>query len=275
MAKILFLGDIVGRPGREGLVHGLKKLQEQQAIDWVIANGENAAAGAGLTAAIAQELESAGVQAITLGDHCWDQRGFPEEIGGLERVCRPANLPKVCPGRDHLTWEDGDRKYAVFTVLGQQFMKIFGDGFFRVAGEKCKELRRQGYHIIVEHHAETTSEKIAMGWYLDGLASLVVGTHTHVLTADNRVLPRGTGYITDLGMCGPHDGVLGREIEPVVARFLDGMPRKFPVASANVRLCGVLAEIDDKTGICRSIERVDLPVGNFGDDGKLSETEEE
>lgn len=230
-------------------------LRERLSLDIIIANGENAAGGAGITKRIADDLHNAGVDAITLGDHTWDQRGFDDEIGDIPFLCRPANLPPQCPGRTFLLVERNGMRLGVFTVLGRQFMKIRAECPFQRADAILQEHSKACDAIVAEIHAEVTSEKIAMGWYLDGRVSLVAGTHTHVATADARVLPRGTGYISDMGMSGPHESVLGREIAPVVGGFLDGMPRRFPVAEGDVRLNGVLCEFNPQMGTCISIER--------------------
>ncbi|MEM0965655.1 MAG: TIGR00282 family metallophosphoesterase [Verrucomicrobiota bacterium] len=258
MPRILFLGDIVGRPGREILQQRLKEVRQTRQIDRVIANGENAAAGAGLTSRLAREILDAGVDAITLGDHLWDQRGFAEEIGSLEKVCRPANLDESCPGRTHLIIEGTGYRLGVFTVLGREFMKVKGACPFRTAERMVAELRPQVDALLVEIHAETTSEKIAMGWMLDGEATVVVGTHTHTPTADGRVLPRGTAYITDVGMTGPYQSVLGRDVEPVLQRFLDGMPRKFTVAQEDVWMRGVIVDFDQR-GRATGLESLAVP----------------
>jgi hypothetical protein len=260
MSKILFIGDIVGRPGRRAVQRLLPGLREQLALDLVIANGENAAAGAGITAVIAEELRAAGIDAITLGDHCWDQRGFDREIGAIEYLCRPANLPPQCPGRTSLVIERNGLRLGICTVLGRQFMKIHAADPFACALEQVQALRGACDALIVEIHAEATSEKVALGWYLDGEVAAVLGTHTHIPTADARVLPGGTAYITDLGMTGPYASVLGRDTRAVVARFLDGMPRKFDVAEGDVRLCGALLDIDPATGAATAIERVEVPL---------------
>lgn len=247
--RILFIGDIVGQCGRDFVRQQVPLLRESLGLDFVVANGENAAAGSGITANIANSLTENGVDAITLGDHIWDQRGFSEQIDSLEKVCRPANLPPENPGRRYLVVENAKgQKLGIFTVLGRTFMKTNADCPFRCADALIAELAPQCNAILAEIHAETTSEKVAMGWYLDGRASLVVGTHTHIPTADATVLPRGTAYQTDAGMSGPYHSILGRQIEPIIARFLDGMPRRWPVAEGDIRLCGTLVDIDDATG---------------------------
>jgi metallophosphoesterase (TIGR00282 family) len=243
MLKLLFIGDIVGRPGRDLVLDRLPRLRTEHAVDFVIANAENAAAGAGITGSIARSLLAGGVDAITLGDHVWDQRGWENEIGQMERVCRPANLPRACPGWDHLVIEARGFRLAVFTVLGRQYLGMKAECPFLCADRMIEQLRSQADAIIVEVHAEATSEKQALGWYLDGRVTAVIGTHTHVPTADARVLPKGTGFICDVGMTGPYASVLGRETEPVIAKFLDGMPRRFEVATGDVRISGALVEI--------------------------------
>ncbi|MBC2593417.1 YmdB family metallophosphoesterase [Ruficoccus amylovorans] len=258
MPKVLFIGDIVGKPGRSFVMKCLPAFREERGIDLVVANAENAAAGAGITTAIVNELLAVGVDGITLGDHVWDQRGFADEINGLEKVCRPANLPPQCPGRTHLILEKDGFRLAVCTLLGNNFMKVSADCPFRVGDRMLGDIGSSADAVLMEIHAETTSEKVAFGWYFDGRASAVIGTHTHIPTADNTILPRGTAYQTDAGMSGPYRSVLGREVEPIVLKFLDGMPRRWPVAEGDVRLCGLLVEIDRETGMCVSQERICL-----------------
>lgn len=259
MPKLLFLGDIVGRPGRSLLLERLPALREAMSVDVVVANGENAAGGSGITARIAEELLSGGVDAITLGDHVWDQKNFENEIDGLPQVCRPANLPPGNPGRSHLIIECSGFRLGILTVLGRNFMGIKADGCpFRTADEKIAAISGQCDAILVEAHMEATSEKIALGWHLDGRVAAVIGTHTHVPTADGRVLPGGTAYLSDAGMSGPYASVLGRDSGEVVQTFLDGMKRRFPVAEGDVRLCGCLIEIDAGSGLARSFERIEV-----------------
>lgn len=244
--KLLFIGDIVGRPGREVVQRSVADLRARHALDFVIANAENAAAGAGLTGSLAKQLLAAGVDALTLGDHVWDQRGWETEIGQFERVCRPANLPATCPGRDHLILEKDGFRLAVFTQLGRNFVGMKGECPF--LGSDAMLARTVEASLadaaLVEIHAEATSEKQALGWYLDGRALAVLGTHTHVPTADATVLPLGTAFQCDVGMTGPYASVLGREVKPVIGRFLDGMPRRFDVAEGDVRLSGTLVTYD-------------------------------
>lgn len=258
MPKILFLGDIVGRPGRNFVKDRLPALREELGADIVIANAENSAGGAGITAKIAQELLAAGVDAITLGDHVWDQKNFENEIDGLEQVCRPANLPDQNPGRTHLVVEKDGFKLGILTVLGRNYLTLKSSCPFKMADSKLAELESQCDAVFVEAHMEATSEKIALGWHLDGRAAAVVGTHTHVPTADGRVMPNGTAYLSDAGMCGPYASVLGRDVDQVVATFLDGMKRRFPVAEEDVRISGCLIEIDAETGLSTRFERVEL-----------------
>ena len=261
MLKVLFLGDIVGRPGRNFVQERLPELREAMGIDCVIANAENAAGGAGLTAKIAEELVAAGIDAITLGDHVWDQGNFEHDINALERVCRPANLPESNPGRPLLVLEIKGFRLGVATVLGRNFMGIKAEACpFKTADSMLRKLKEEEScdAVFIEAHMEATSEKIALGWHLDGRAAAVIGTHTHVPTADGRILPGGTAYLTDAGMCGPYESVLGREVESVTATFLDSMKRRFPVAEGDVRLAGALVELDPGTGLASAFERFEL-----------------
>ncbi|OAM90689.1 YmdB family metallophosphoesterase [Termitidicoccus mucosus] len=247
MLKLLFIGDIVGKPGREIVIGKLAGLRAELGLDFVIANAENSAAGAGITGAIARTLLDAGVDAITLGDHVWDQKGWETEIIGLARVCRPANLPTACPGRDHIILEAKGFRLAVSTMLGRQFLGMKAECPFLGADALLARLGGQADGFFVEIHAEATSEKQALGWHLDGRALAVIGTHTHVPTADACVLPGGTAFMCDAGMTGPYASVLGREVQPVIGRFLDGMPRRFGVAEGDVRLSAALVEFDPET----------------------------
>jgi len=252
--KLLFIGDIVGKPGREVVETKLAGLRRERGIDFVVANAENAAAGAGITGTIARSLLSSGVDAITLGDHVWDQRGWENEIGEMDHVCRPANLPASNPGWDHVVIEARGFKVAVFTVLGRQYMNLKAEDPFACADRMVERLKGQADAILVEIHAEATSEKQALGWHLDGRVTAVLGTHTHVPTADAAVLPRGTAFMCDVGMTGPYTSVLGREVAPVIARFMDGMPRRFEVATADVRMSAALVEIDPSMARATGIE---------------------
>jgi len=244
MLKFFFIGDIVGRPGREIVVERLGRIRNELGADFVIANGENIAGGSGITEALAKGILASGVDAITLGDHVWDQKGWEQDINGMERVCRPANLPQGVPGRDHLILEAKGFRLAILTVLGRQHIGLKADCPFLTADRMLKELSGKSDGVFVEIHAEVTSEKQAMGWYLDGRALAVLGTHTHVPTADAGVLPKGTAFMCDVGMTGPYASVIGREVEPVIGRFLDGMPRRYEVAENDVRISGALVEFD-------------------------------
>lgn len=251
--KLLFIGDIVGKPGREAVAALVPRLRQERGVDYVIANGENAAAGAGITGTIARTLLESGIDAITLGDHVWDQKGWDQEIGSFDRVCRPANLPAACPGRDHVILERGGCRLLVFTVLGRNFMGAKADCPFVAAEALLARLAGKFDAALVEVHAEATSEKQALGWHLDGRVTAVLGTHTHVATADASLLRRQTAFMCDVGMTGPHESVLGREIEPVIGRFRDGMPRRFEVATGDVRLSGTLVEFNE-TGRATRVE---------------------
>lgn len=251
--KLLFIGDIVGKPGREAVAALVPKLRAERGLDFVIANGENAAAGAGITATIADTLIESGVDGITLGDHVWDQKGFEKDIVDLKQVCRPANLPDGNPGRDHLIIEKNGFRLLVFTVLGRSFMGMKGDCPFLCSDRLLQ--RHKGHYdgALVEMHAEATSEKQALGWHLAGRATAVLGTHTHVATADAAILRGHTAFQCDVGMTGPHESVLGREITPVIGRFLDGLPRRFEVATGANRLSATLVEFE-RDGRATAIE---------------------
>ncbi len=261
MLRILFVGDIVGRPGREMLMERLPRLRSELKLDAVIANGENAAAGAGINGGIAKGLIQSGVDAITLGDHVWDQRGWESEIDDFPKVCRPANLPGACPGADHVIVTVKGVRIAVFTVLGRTYMGLKAECPFLCADEMLRRLAADADAFFVEAHMEATSEKIALGWHLDGRAMAVLGTHTHVPTADATVLPNGTGFMCDVGMTGPYASVLGREVKPVLGRFLDGMPRKFEVAEGDVRISGAIVDYDETAKRTAKVELLHLRRG--------------
>ena len=258
MPKVLFLGDIVGRPGRTFVIERIASLKTELGADIVIANGENAAGGAGITRKIANELMEAGVDAITLGDHVWDQKNFENEIDSLDLVCRPANLPKKNPGRTYLIVERDGFKLGIFTLLGRNYLALKADCPFETADMMLETLKNHCDAVFVEAHMEATSEKVALGWYLDGRAAALIGTHTHVPTADSRALPSGTAYLTDAGMCGPYASVLGREVDPVVASFIDGRKRRFKVAESDVRICGCVIDVDSRKGLSTQIERIEV-----------------
>lgn len=254
--RILFIGDIVGKPGREALRLLLPGLVKKYKIDCAIANAENAAGGSGITPRIAEELFGFGLNMLTSGDHIWKRKEVLEIIDSEMRILRPANYPPGSPGRGYGTIETKKGKtLGVINLEGRVFMSTL-DCPFKCAREALEELKEKTPVILVDIHAEATSEKIALGWFLDGMVSAVLGTHTHVQTADERILPGGTAYITDLGMTGPYDSVIGRKVEQILARFLTQMPVRFEMAQDNVQLHGVVLDIDEKTGKAASIERV-------------------
>jgi hypothetical protein len=254
--NILFVGDIVGRPGRDLVHRGLRGLVEFYDIDVTIANAENAAAGFGLTRDIGETLLEWGIDVMTSGNHIWDKKEVLEYIGVEPRLLRPANYPAGVPGRGSCIAQTRDgRSVGVINVMGRVFMAPLDDPFAVVLRE-IDAVRHRARVILVDVHAEATSEKIAMGWHLDGKVTAVIGTHTHVQTADDRILPGGTAYLTDAGMTGPHDSIIGMEREPSLARFLNGMPSKFEPATGNPRLNGAVIEADDKTGRATKITRI-------------------
>jgi len=254
--NILFIGDIVGRPGREAVRRGLRGLVQHHAVDLVVANVENAAAGFGLTKDVGDTIVEAGADVMTSGNHIWDKKEVLEYIPLEPRLLRPANFPAGVPGRGTYVAQTGDgRAVGVINVMGRVFMTPLDDPFTVVLRE-IEAIRHRTRVIIVDFHAEATSEKIAMGWHLDGKVTAVIGTHTHVQTADERILPNGTAYLTDAGMTGPHDSIIGMEREPSLARFLTGMPVKFEPATGNTRLNGALITADDKTGRATRIARI-------------------
>jgi hypothetical protein len=254
--KILFIGDIVGRPGRELVRKGLRGLIEHHSIDLVIANVENAAAGFGITKDIGDTLLEYGIDVMTSGNHIWDKKEALGYIGSEPRLLRPANYPGSVPGHGTFVAQTGDgRAVGVINVMGRVFMVPLDDPF-AVVRREIDAIRHRTRIIIVDFHAEATSEKVAMGWHLDGQVTAVLGTHTHVQTADERLLPKGTAYLTDAGMSGPHDSIIGMEIEPSLARFLTSMPTKFEPATGNPRLNGAVIEADEKTGRATGITRI-------------------
>jgi metallophosphoesterase (TIGR00282 family) len=259
--QILFIGDIFGRPGRTIVQERLPGLVKTHRIDLIIANGENAAAGFGITPPLVEELFELGIEVITTGNHVWDKREIIDYFRSADgnphspsrRLLRPANYPTGMPGEGWYRGEKGGVSYAVINLQGRVFMAS-NDDPFRIADQLLKE--NDAKVVLVDVHAEATSEKISMGWYLDGRVTAVIGTHTHVPTADERVLPKGTAYITDVGMTGPYDGVIGVKKELVVEKFLTNMPVRFEPASGDVRLCAVVIDCDEASGRARSIRRV-------------------
>jgi len=256
MIRILFLGDIVGEPGRSAVMRAVPVFLKERGVDFVIVNGENAAGGRGITGRITIDLLRSGVAVITTGDHIWDQRETATYISTEPRLLRPLNYPLGAPGEGSLALETPKGKVAVVNLQGRTFMQPILDNPFPAAQAEVERLRQETPVIIVDMHAETTSEKIAMGRLLDGKVSAVFGTHTHVQTADEHILPGGTAFICDVGMCGPDDSCLGRDFQPIIKRFLDGLPGHFPVAAGQVRLCGAIIDIDEANGKAFRISRV-------------------
>jgi 2',3'-cyclic-nucleotide 2'-phosphodiesterase len=248
--RILFVGDVVGRPGRDAVAVLLPTLRDELRVDLAIVNGENAAGGAGLTAEIARELQASGADVVTSGNHVWDQRQFANEIERLDFVLRPINLPANNPGRGSLVANG----VLVVNAIGRTFMNPAGDPFEALDALLATDVPSLR---VLDWHAEATSEKLAMGWHLDGRVTAVVGSHTHVPTADARVLPQGTALVCDTGMVGPRDSILGMRAEVIVERFRTGMPKRFEVADGPVVFGSVLIDADDATGKARSIERID------------------
>jgi len=255
--RLLAIGDVFGRPGRRAVRDLLPGLRDELKLDLVVANGENAAGGKGLTPATAEELLHAGVDVITSGNHIWHERDIVPYLGQNVPVLRPLNYPAGVPGRGHLILDLGARGQALVVNLCGRISLLELDCPFRAVDHLLEGLTSRPVITIVDMHAEATSEKVAMGWYLDGRASVVVGTHTHVPTADARILPRGTAYVSDLGMVGPRDSVIGVTIEPIIQHFLTRMPARFDVAEGPIVFNSVYVEIDDTTGQARLIQRVD------------------
>lgn len=254
---LLFLGDIVGTPGRKAVLDFLPQVREEKSLDFVVVNGENVAAGKGLVPKHAIEFMRAGADVITTGDHVWDQKDLVTFLPDEPRVLRPLNYDKNVPGSGSVTLETDKGKVAVMQLQGRTFMQPPLQNPFYHGPKEAKRLREEGVKaIFCDFHAEATSEAIAFSRCMDGLVSAVIGTHTHVQTADERIFPGGTAHLTDAGMCGAEDSVLGREIASVVWRFENCMPTRLPVAKGEVRLCGVFIDIDLETGKALKIERL-------------------
>ena len=256
--KILFVGDIVGEPGRAAFAKIASLMKARGEVDMIVANAENAAAGSGITDKIAREIFAAGADVITLGDHAWDKRDALPYLSQEPRILRPANFPVEAPGHGScvVTTASGT-KVGVTILLGRTFMKFLTDCPFRALDREVQKMKADGAKvIIVDMHAEATSEKVAMGVYADARVSAVLGTHTHIQTADDHVTPGGTAYITDAGMTGPYDSVIGTEKALIVQRYLTGLPNKFEVAKGHGTLCGVIVDIDEASGKAVGITRV-------------------
>lgn len=256
MLRLLFLGDIIGEPGRRAVIEMLPTLKSAWGIDFAVANGENVAAGRGITPKLAIDLLRCGVAVITTGDHVWDQKEVVSFIDTEPRLLRPINYPEGTPGGGSIILETAKGKVGVINVQGRTFMLPALENPFRRVWAEVEQIRTQTPVIFVDVHAETTSEKIALGRFLDGKVSVVAGTHTHVQTADDQIFPGGTAFICDAGMCGPTESVLGREIQPIVQRFYSSMPINFPVAKGEVKLHGLMVDIDEETGRAMSVQRI-------------------
>jgi len=254
--KILFIGDVVGSPGREAINKLLPGLKEEYSLDFVIANAENASGGSGITSKVAKDLFDSGVSVLTSGDHIWKKSEIFEIITQEERILRPANYPLGAPGSGATVFKTANnQKVGVINIQGRVFMEAL-DSPFKAALAAYEKLSQETKIIILDIHAEATSEKVAMGWFLDGKVSAILGTHTHIQTADDKILPKGTAYITDVGMTGPYHSVIGRKVENVLERFLTSVPIRFEVALEDIQLHGVVLDIDEKTGLARSITRI-------------------
>lgn len=257
--RILTIGDIVGKPGRQIIKDRLRSYCQENRIDFVVGNAENASGGSGIMPSEAEELHAAGINVLTGGDHVWAKREILPYIHQHPTLLRPANYPAEQPGRGYHVYEmPSGAKIGVIHLQGRVFMKILAGCPFTAATEAVNEIQRHTRMIVVDMHAEATSEKIAMGWHLDGKVSFIYGTHTHIQTADERILPQGTAYITDCGMTGPYDSVIGRRTDVVLRSFISQMPNRFEVATGDVRLCGAVATVDVSTGRAEDIKRVIL-----------------
>jgi metallophosphoesterase (TIGR00282 family) len=258
--KLLFIGDVVGEPGRKAVKTLVPKLREQHGLDFVVANGENSAGGSGITPRTAEEIFSGGVDVITSGDHLWDQKEVMELLAKEKRFIRPCNYPAGTPGQGSIVvTKPGLPPVGVLNLQGRTFMPVL-ENPFHVGREEVERLRQQTRIIFVDFHAETTSEKIAFARMVDGQVSAVVGTHTHVQTADEQIFPGGTAFLCDAGFTGPQESVLGREIEPIIRRFTTNMPQRFDVAKNRVMLQGAMIEIENSTGRAVKIQRIAEPL---------------
>ncbi len=256
MLRLLFLGDIVGEPGRRAVIDSVPRFKEERGVDFIVVNGENSAGGRGISPSITRDLLRAGVAVITSGDHIWDQKDIIPYMPSEPRLLRPMNYPPGTPGYGSIVLETPKGKVAVANVQGRTFMQPSLENPFLALDVEISRLREETPIIFVDAHAETTSEKIAMGRYLDGRVSAVVGTHTHTQTADEQIFPGGTAFLCDAGMCGPSESVLGREIAPIIDRFLTSRPVLYPVAKGPVKLHGAIIDIDETNGRALAIERV-------------------
>lgn len=262
--KLLFIADIVGKPGRKAVAQLVPALRQQHSLDLVIANGENSAGGSGITPKTAEEIFAAGVDVITCGDHLWDQKEVTELLEKEPRFVRPLNYPPGTTGQGSTLFQAGGLPpLGIINLQGRTFMPPLENPFLSVLAE-IERLQRHTRLIFIDFHAEATSEKVALARMLDGRVSAVIGTHTHVQTADERIFPGGTAFLCDAGFTGPHDSVIGREIDPIVRRFMTNMPQKFEVAKGHLLLQGALVEIDHHSGKALSIRRVSEPATGAG-----------
>lgn len=252
--RILFLGDIVGRPGRQYAHTILQELVPELKPDLVIANGENATRGRGLSQSSADELYDAGIEIITMGNHTWDQRQIVDFIDGDRRIVRPANYPDGTPGRGFTICRVGTKEVLIINVMGRVYLSQLNSPFEAI--EKILEEHQHISHVVVDIHAEATSEKLAVGWQFAGRVSAVIGTHTHVQTADSQILPGGTAYISDVGMVGPRDGILGMKRDQVLFRMTTHLPTKFEVADGPCQFCAVYFDLDDDTGSASEVNSI-------------------
>ncbi|GJM24600.1 MAG: metallophosphoesterase [Phycisphaerae bacterium] len=258
--NILCAGDVVGNPGRKAIAHALPKFVKERDVACAIVNAENISSGSGITPALFEKLLKSGVDLVTLGDHIYRRREIIATLETSPQIVKPANLPPTAPGREFAIHEtENGTQVAVFSILGRLYMKPQADCPFKAADRVLAKIPSEVKIIVCDMHAEATSEKVAMGWHLDGRVSILYGTHTHIPTADERVLPGGTGYITDLGMTGPYDGVLGRDKSRVLQAMVHAIPTRFDVATDDVNVCGIIASVDPNSGRCESIERIKLP----------------
>ncbi|MGF1657701.1 MAG: TIGR00282 family metallophosphoesterase [Verrucomicrobiales bacterium] len=255
MLRILFLGDIVGEPGRRAVINSLPQIKEEKQIDFIVVNGENSANGRGITPKISIDLLRAGAAIITTGDHIWDQKEIVSYMPTEPRLLRPINYPAGTPGQGSCVLPTSKGAVGVINVQGRTFTQPILDNPFLAIEAEVEKMRQECKVILVDVHAETTSEKIAVGRFLDGKVSAVIGTHTHVQTADECIFPGGTAFLCDAGMCGPVESILGRQVHAILQRFVTNMPCPFPVARGDVKLCGALIDVDEETGLALRIER--------------------
>ncbi len=262
MVKILFIADIIGNPGREAVKRTLAELKKKENIEFTVANAENAAGGFGLTKDIAEEIINAGVEVLTLGNHAWDRKEIKDIIDD-PRILRPANYPPFTPGKGYnLYFSNQKTEIAVVNLMGRVYMPDL-DCPFRCMDTLIPQIKKETNLIIVDFHAEITSEKQALGWYLDGKVSAVIGTHTHVQTADERILPEGTAYLTDCGMTGPRDSVIGIKKEIILKKYLTQIPLRFEVADKDLIFSAVIIDLDEKSGRALNIKRLMIPLGDM------------